>query len=107
MSARIFALGIAAASLIFLSSQSSAQTNSESAPEDIEVMMQSMTGVMGDMYGNLVRSSAAALAEPGTAKSLAQFSRNYFNELVAAGFSKEEALQIVIGIGIPFSATGQ
>ena len=53
--------------------------------------------VMGGMYGGVVDY----LARPETATKLAAFTRNYFDELIKRGFSREEALSLARGVGIP------
>ncbi len=44
---------------------------------------------------------AAELAKPETAQQLAAFVRNFYDALIAKGFSKADALKIVTEIGIP------
>jgi hypothetical protein len=44
--------------------------------------------------------------KPETAKSLAAFKRNLYNELVRQGFSKKEALDITLSTSIPAAAPG-
>ena len=41
------------------------------------------------------------MSEPETAKLLAKFSRTYYEALIKEGFSSKEAMQLVIGVGIP------
>lgn len=49
----------------------------------------------------LMRSTLAALASPETAEGMAAFTKNYHDALVAKGFSKEDAMRIVVAHGIP------
>jgi hypothetical protein len=42
-----------------------------------------------------------ALAKPESADQLATFMKNYRDALLAKGFTREEALQIVRGTGMP------
>ena len=60
-----------------------------------------MMPMMGNMVQALTQSSMAALAEPKTAEHLAKFIRNYHQALVAEGFTREEAMRIVVSIGFP------
>lgn len=55
------------------------------------------SAVMGGMYGGIIDF----LARPETAAKLATFAKNYFDELIKRGFSREEALMLVRGVGIP------
>jgi len=41
-----------------------------------------------------------------TAKSLAIFKRNLYNELIKQGFSKKEALEITLSTSMPAAAPG-
>jgi len=60
---------------------------------------------MGPMYENMMRAmvqgTLKALADSENIERLATFSRNYYLALVRHGFTREEALQIVAGFGIP------
>ena len=60
---------------------------------------------MGPMYENMMRAmvqgTLEALADSENIERLATFSRNYYLALVRHGFTREEALQIVAGFGIP------
>jgi hypothetical protein len=42
-----------------------------------------------------------AMSDPEVAQSLAKFSRVYYESLVEEGFSKKEAMQLVISVGLP------
>jgi hypothetical protein len=66
------------------------------------------SAILGEYYGEvqksmqaLMLSQFAVLARPETAKHLARFTKNYFDQLVALGFSREEALRIVTARDIP------
>lgn len=54
----------------------------------------------GDMYKEIYKSSLDVhmnyLGQPEVLKKLAQLSRSYYEALVAAGFTKEQAMQILI-----------
>lgn len=56
-----------------------------------------MGKMMESMYGGLLK----LLARPDTAEQLATFMKNYYDSLVAKGFTKDEALQIVKAAGMP------
>ena len=73
--------------------------------------MAGMFNQMGPMYENMtqamVEGTIKALEKPENIERLARFSRRYYEALVRQGFSKEEALQIVAGAGIPRVRSGQ
>ena len=75
------------------------------SPDQMEQMMQRQMQMMGPMFGEMTRIMMQAqfevLAKPETAEKLAAYTRNYYNALVKQGFSKQEALEIAMNIGIP------
>ena len=93
-----------------LSSQARAQKNALKSdslpvmlapPPSMQAIIDSIrpmfSAVMGGMYGGIIDY----LAQPETAVKLATFAKNYFDELLKRGFSREEALILVQGVGIP------
>ena len=76
------------------------------APPNMAAIIDSIkpmfSAVMGGMYGGIIEF----LARPETAVKLATFAKNYFDELMKRGFTREEALLLVRGVGIP-GPTGQ
>ena len=71
--------------------------------------MAGMFNQMGPMYESMMQAmiegSIKAFEKPETIERLARFSRRYYEALMKQGFSKEEALQIVAGAGIPGTRT--
>ena len=63
--------------------------------------------VMAQMTQMMLQSSLRALATPESAQQLATFTRNYFDALLAKGFTREEALRIVMAHGIPSASAGK
>lgn len=66
---------------------------------------------MGDMYKNILKSSIEAsvsyFKQPGVLKELAKLNKTYYDALIAEGFTKEQALQILISTSfIPKSPVG-
>jgi len=61
---------------------------------------------MGPMYEAMMQAmmdgSLKALERPENVERLAVFMRRYYETLIKQGFSKDEALQILAGIGVPF-----
>lgn len=67
--------------------------------------MAGMFNQMGPMYETMtqamVEGTLKAFERPETIDRLARFARLYYEALIRQGFTKEEALQIVAGAGIP------
>ena len=68
-------------------------------------MMQQMAPMMAQMAALTLEGTLAALAKPENAERLADFTKNYYDALVRHGFTKEQALQIVMAVGIPHAGT--
>ena len=77
---------------------SAQESQNEPSPEE---MMEAMGPMMGNMMTNMLEMTLAVMAKPETAKRLATFTKNYYDALVAKGFSKEDALRIVTATGVP------
>jgi hypothetical protein len=64
-----------------------------------------MSGQMSSMYVSMgrgmVEGTLQALEQPLTIDRLALFMHSYYEALIRQGFTKEEALQIVVRVGIP------
>ena len=74
----------------------------------VAAQMQQFAGAfnqMGPMYETMMRAmvqgTLKALSDSENVERLATFSRSYYLALVRHGFTREEALQIVAGFGIP------
>jgi hypothetical protein len=67
--------------------------------------MAGMFNQMGPMYETMtqamVEGTLKALERPEVVDRLAAFTRRYYEALIRQGFTKDEALQIVAGVGIP------
>ena len=67
--------------------------------------MSGMFSQMGPMYEAMsqamIEGTLKALERPETVDRLAAFTRHYYDALIKQGFSKDEALEIVAGVGIP------
>ena len=78
---------------------------------DSATMAQSMAQLsgmfnqMGPMYENMMQAmiegTLKAMERPETIDRLAAFTRHYYDALIKQGFTKDEALEIVAGVGIP------
>ncbi len=89
---------------VAFASPASAQP-SQMTPEQTEQMMQRQMEMMGPMFGQMMRVMMQAqfevLSQPETAEKLAAYTRNYYEALIEQGFSKQEALEIAMNVGIP------
>ncbi len=81
-----------------------------SKPDSIQAQMEQASAMMGPMMGQMMESMMEGMlrvmSKPENAERLAVFTRNYYDALVRKGFSKDEALQIVIAAGMPRIPTG-
>ncbi len=76
------------------------EIRNEGSPPDRDnpaMMMQQMQMMMGLM----VESMARSMAKPEVAQNMAAFTRNYYQALIKAGFTQEEAMKIVLSSGLP------
>ncbi len=65
--------------------------------QQMDMMGPAMARMTESMYAGMLR----AMAKPETAEQLATFMKNYRDALIAKGFTKDEAMQIVKGAGMP------
>ena len=74
-------------------------------PEDMQKIMDATMGVMVPMMGRMseviIEAQLKFAAQPETAERIATFKKNLYDALLRKGFSKSDALQIVIATGIP------
>lgn len=77
------------------------------AMDSAQLQAAMMSPMIGQMMQAMLRSTLAALADPQVTEQMATFTRNYFDALVAKGFTREEALRIVLAHGIPGMRAGQ
>lgn len=73
--------------------------------------MAGMFNQMGPMYETMMQAmmegTLKALERPEMVDRLAAFTRHYYEALIRQGFTKDEALQIVAGLGIPALRTSR
>jgi hypothetical protein len=62
---------------------------------------------VGQVAETVIGATLTVLARPETAERLAAFAKNYYDALVAKGFSADEALRIVLAHGVPFQPAGR
>ena len=74
-------------------------------PADVQKNMDAAMGAMVPMFGRMaevmIEAQLKYAALPETAERLATFKKNLYDALQRKGFSKAEALQIVMATGIP------
>jgi hypothetical protein len=96
----ILLLSLTALSFIILPVQIYAQVRQQQQPRQ-EEMMRMMGPMMGNMMEAMIETMLKVLAKPENAERLATFTKNYYDALIAKGFSKEEALQMAMAMGMP------
>lgn len=65
-----------------------------------------MGPMMGQMMEAMMDGMLKAMAKPENVERLASFTRAYYEALMRKGFTKEEALQIVVAMGLPRMPSG-
>lgn len=70
-------------------------------PQEFQDLSNAIAPAFEMMAQNMMDGIYTGLAKPETAKKLARFMRNYFDALIAEGFTKEEAIQIIRAFAIP------
>jgi hypothetical protein len=68
---------------------------------DFKKMSKEMTPMFGNMVESMMQGKLRVFAQQETTVLLAKFVKNFYDALIAEGFSKKEALQIVTGFGFP------
>ncbi len=79
----------------------STQARAQEAAAMMGPMMQQMAPMMGQMAALTLEGTLAALAKPENTERLADFTKNYYDALIKRGFTKDQALQIVMAVGVP------
>jgi len=78
------------------------------SPEEMQKIMDATMGamvpVMGRMVEVMVEAQLKIAVLPETADRIARFKKNLYDALLKQGFSKDQAMQLVIATGLP-SAT--
>jgi hypothetical protein len=83
------------------SAPDSAQRGAQEAAAMMGPMMQQMAPMMGQMAAMTLEGTLTALAKPENAERLADFTKHYYDALIKRGFTKDQALQIVVAVGVP------
>src|SRR6266700_945428 len=73
--------------------------------ESLRTQMAQTSAMMGPMMGQMMEAMMEGMlrvmAKPESVDRLATFAKNYYDALIRKGFTKEQALQIVIATGMP------
>lgn len=73
----------------------------EVTPDSVQNQMDAMMPMMGQMMMVMMKAMLDVAALPETADKMATFSKNFFDALMAKGFTRDEALRIVMATGLP------
>ncbi len=71
------------------------------ATPSMSSVMDSIGPIFSTMMGSMYAGIIEYMARPETAAKLAAFTKNYFDELMKKGFTREEALMLARGMGMP------
>src|SRR5213083_779049 len=69
--------------------------------DSLRAQMAQTSAMMGPMMEAMMEGMLRVMARPENADRLATFTKNYYDALIRKGFTKEQALQIVIATGMP------
>ena len=91
-------------------SASAQSPTTKPSPQDPAALSQTMSQ-MAPMYEAMMQAmmdgTLKALERPENIERLAVFMRRYYETLIKQGFSREEAFQIVAGVGVPALKVGR
>src|ERR1051325_5552665 len=78
--------------------------------DSMRAQMEQTSAMMGPMMGQMMEAMMEGMLKvmekPENAQRLATFTRNYYDAMIRKGFTKEQALQIVIASGMPRLPSG-
>jgi hypothetical protein len=92
--------------LVFFSFSVGAQdTPKRPSQDEMKQMMENSMGAMAPMLGKMtdaaIEAELVAAEKPETARRIAAFKKNLYDELLRQGFSKERAFAIVLSTPLP------
>jgi len=76
-------------------------------PAALGQAMSQMTPMYEVMMQTMVEGTLKAMEQPATIERMAVVMRRYYEALLRQGFSRDEALQIVAGMGLPGMGKGR
>jgi hypothetical protein len=81
------------------------------SPEEMQQVMESSMGAMVPMMARMseamIEAQLSAAEKPETARRIAQFKKNLYDELQKQGFSKSQAFSIIQATSLPAASPGQ
>jgi hypothetical protein len=99
------ALCLAAVAAGHAAAQNPAPSPSRADSAAVRAQLQTMMPMFSQMMAAMLQGTLDVLARPETAEQLATFDRNYLDALLHHGFSRDEALRIVVSVGLPLAGT--
>jgi hypothetical protein len=67
----------------------------------MDATMGAMVPMMGRMMEVMIEAQLKSAVLPGTAERIATFKKNLYDALLKQGFSKDQAMQLVVATGLP------
>lgn len=108
MKRRIIILAIALSACTAFAEEDAA--NKKPSPEELKQIMEmsfgAMVPVMGKMTEAMIEAQLVIAEKPETARRLATFKKNVYDALIKQGFSKKEALDIMMNTSVPSAMPG-
>jgi len=102
------AIALAALLLAPISHSEESPQQRQPTPEEMQKIMDATMGAMVPMMGRMtevmIEAQLKLAVDPETSERIATFKKNLYDALTRKGFTKAEALQIVIATGIPSAA---
>lgn len=78
--------------------------NPEQMRQIMDATMSAMIPYISKMMEAMIKTQLNVVSQRESAEKLAIYARNFYDELIKQGFSKQEALQIVTSFSIPSAA---
>ena len=94
---------LATALVLLVPAVSAAQDADKAPPPSFQQGFDMMGPMMAQMSVGVLQATLATLAAPESAEKLATFTRNYYEALIRKGFTKDEALRIVVAFVPPLT----
>ena len=82
------------------------QPSAEEIQQLMELSFGAMVPMMAKMTEAMIDTQLKIAEKPETARSLAAFKKNLFNDLIKQGFSREEAFEIMLNTSVPAAMPG-
>lgn len=103
----IFTLFIAA---VLVGCEGKDEAKKQPSPQEMQqlmgAMMNGMSPAMAQMTEMMIQAQLNVAARPETARAVATFKRNLYNQLQDHGFSEQQAMQITLTTQLPGAQAG-